>query len=284
MRNNNSQERYFDTNYHNKIVLKNKKYLGLRKNNIFKKNSKVNPLISIITVVRDGKRLEKTIKSVLSQNYKNIEYIIVNGGNSLKDKKIIERYQSKIDFCINEKDKGIFDAMNKGIKVSTGEYIGFLNCDDYYYKNSINILIEYIRKFPNADFIFGSVKKKKINHSFHPEKIKWKFNIYPAHSVGFFIKSSTQKKIGLYNTNFRYSADYDLIYKMIVNHNFQGICTKPKEILGSFDLDGFSSKIPFHSQSIEEIKIRLHNKQNLFFISLIILKKIILFFYKKIND
>ena len=51
--------------------------------------------------------------------------------------------------------------MNKGIKVSTGEYIGFLNCDDYYYKNSINILIEYIRKFPNADFIFGSVKKKK---------------------------------------------------------------------------------------------------------------------------
>ena len=81
--------------------------------------------------------------------------------------------------------------------------------------------------------------KKKINHSFHPEKIKWKFNIYPAHSVGFFIKSSAQKKIGLYNTNFRYSADYDLIYKMIVNHNFQGICTKPKEILGSFDLDGF---------------------------------------------
>ena len=78
MRNNNSQERYFDTNYHNKIVLKNKKYLGLRKI-IFLKNSKVNPLISIITVVRDGKRLEKTIKSVLSQNYKNIEYIIVNG-------------------------------------------------------------------------------------------------------------------------------------------------------------------------------------------------------------
>ena len=54
--------------------------------------------------------------------------------------------------------------MNKGIKVSTGEYIGFLNCDDYYYKNSINILIKYIRKFPNADFIFGSVKKK--NKSF----------------------------------------------------------------------------------------------------------------------
>ena len=57
--------------------------------------------------------------------------------------------------------------MNKGIKVSLEKYIG-LNCDDYYYKNSINILIKYIRKFPNADFLFGSVKKK-INHSFHPE-------------------------------------------------------------------------------------------------------------------
>jgi len=75
--------------------------------------------------------LNKTIKSVLSQGYKNIEYIIINGGDSIKDKKINERYQNKIDFCINEKDKGIYDAMNKGIKVSTGKYIGFLNCDDF---------------------------------------------------------------------------------------------------------------------------------------------------------
>ena len=264
MENYNLQKKYFDTNYCNKIDLKKKKYKGLRKNNIFKKNSKLNPLISIITVVRNGSKLEKTIKSVLSQNYKNIEYIIINGGSSIKDKKIIEKYQNKLDFCIIEKDKGIFDAMNKGIKVSTGEYIGFLNCNDYYYKNSINILIKYIRKFPNADFIFGSVKKEKINHSFHPDKIKWKFNIYPAHSVGFFIKSSAQKNIGFYNTKFRYSADYDLIYKMIVNHKFQGICTKPKEILGSFEPGGFSSRIPFLYQSIEEIKIRHHNKQNLF--------------------
>jgi glycosyltransferase involved in cell wall biosynthesis len=284
MKNYNSQERYFDINYHNKIDIKNKKYLGLRKNNIFKKNSKLNPLVSIITVVYNGKKLNKTIKSVLSQGYKNIEYIIINGGDSIKDKKIIERYQNKIDFCINEKDKGIYDAMNKGIKVSTGKYIGFLNCDDFYYKNSINILIKYIRQFPNADFIFGSVKKVKIYHSFHPKKLRWKFNIYPAHSVGFFIKSSTQKKIGLYNTNFKYSADYDLLYRMIVNYGFQGICTKPKEVLGSFATGGFSSKTPFHTQSIEEIKIRLHNKQNLFFIFLIIIKKIIIFLYKKIND
>ncbi len=284
MKNYNSQERYFDKNYHNKIDIKNNKYLGLRKNNIFKKNSKLNPLISVVTIVYNGKKLDKTIRSVLSQSYKKIEYIIINGGDSIKDKKIIERYQNKIDFCINEKDKGIYDAMNKGIKVSTGKYIGFLNCDDYYYKNSINILIKYIRQFPNADFIFGSVKKNKIHHSFNPKKLKWKFNIYPSHSVGFFIKSSAQKKIGLYNTNFKYSADYDLIYKMIVNHDFQGVCTKPNEVLGSFEPGGFSSKTPFHTQSIEEIKIRLHNKQNFFFVFLIIIKKIIIFLYKKIND
>jgi len=71
---------------------------------------------------------------------------------------------------------------------------------------------------------------------------------------------------------------------MIVNYGFQGICTKPKEVLGSFATGGFSSKTPFHTQSIEEIKIRLHNKQNLFFIFLIIIKKIIIFLYKKIND
>jgi len=284
MKNFNSQERYFDINYINKIDLNNKKYLGLRKKNIYKKNSDLSPLISIITVVYNGKKLNKTIKSVLNQNYQNIEYIIINGGNSIKDKKIIKKYQNKIDLCINEKDEGIYDAMNKGIKVSTGKYIGFLNCDDFYYKNSINILVKYIRRFPNADFIFGSVKKKKINHSFHPKKIKWKFNIYPAHSVGFFIKSSAQKKIGFYNTIFKYSADYDLIYRMIVKHGLKGISTKPKEVLGSFEPGGFSSKTSFYLQSVEEIKIRFHNKQNLFFVLLILIKKTIIFLYKKIND
>ena len=101
---------------------------------------------------------------------------------------------------------------------------------------------------------------------FWPNKIKWKFNIYPSHSGGFFITKEAQKKIGFYNLKFKYSSDRDLIYRMIVKHKLNGICTKKSEILAKFDLGGISSKIGFFNKLLEETKIRLHNKQNFLFV------------------
>ena len=92
--------------------------------------------ISIITVCYNSqKTIEKTIKSVLSQSYKNFEYIIIDGGSTDNTIEIIKKYKKKIDVFKSKKDKGIYDAINKGIKYSTGSVVSILHSDDIFYDN-----------------------------------------------------------------------------------------------------------------------------------------------------
>ena len=110
---------------------------GLRKNGHFKKSNSNRPLISIITVVMNGAQfLENTILSVIEQNYDNIEYIVVDGGSSDKTLKIIKKYEHIIDYWISENDNGIYDAMNKGLNLSRGEWINFMNAGDLLIKGA----------------------------------------------------------------------------------------------------------------------------------------------------
>ena len=99
--------------------------------------------------------------------------------------------------------------------MSKGEIISGLNSKDIHYPNALNTINKYFNN-NSIDFLFGAVKKKKINYKFEPDKIFYRFNIYPSHSCSFFIKSSAQKKLGYYNTQYEYCADYDMFYKMIV--------------------------------------------------------------------
>lgn len=93
--------------------------------------NKIDPKISIVTICYNSvKCIEKTIRSVLSQTYPNIEYIIIDGGSTDGTKEIIEKYSSKISYWCSEKDNGIYDAMNKGIRKATGEWINFMNSGD----------------------------------------------------------------------------------------------------------------------------------------------------------
>ena len=109
-------------------------------------------LISIVTVVKNGEHtLEKCIQSVLSQSYKNVEYILINGNSTDKTNQIIEKYKHKINIILKEDDKGIWDAMNKGIMLSNGDIIGFLNSDDYYYNDALETVNNY---FSNHILIF----------------------------------------------------------------------------------------------------------------------------------
>ena len=94
------------------------------------------PLISIITVIyNDGKKLEETILSILSQTYDNLEFIIIDGSSTDETIDIIKKYEDKIDYWISEKDSGIFDAMNKGILAAKGDYINFMNAGDFFITN-----------------------------------------------------------------------------------------------------------------------------------------------------
>jgi glycosyltransferase involved in cell wall biosynthesis len=111
---------------------------GLRINGKYKSGTREMPLVSIITVVLNGaKYIEQTIKSILDQNYANIEYIIVDGGSTDGTLEILKRYNDKIDYWVSERDKGIYFAMNKGISFAKGELIGILNADDFYLEGAV---------------------------------------------------------------------------------------------------------------------------------------------------
>jgi glycosyltransferase involved in cell wall biosynthesis len=240
------------------------------------KNKKYkNPLFSIITVVYNGEKyLEKTIESVIKQKFKNFEYIVIDGGSTDNSVKIIEKFEKKIDYWVSEKDRGIYDAFNKGMRVSKGKFIGFINSDDIYKKNALKIISNYIEKNQQADFIFGSVKKHwGVLYGYKPHKIKYSWGFYSSHSTGFFIKRKVAEKVGFYNIKYKYHADYDYFYRLIVKNKMKGISTKKNEIVGVFRRGGFSSKISFWKKLKEDIRIRYDNGQNIFLLILIFSNK-----------
>ena len=226
--------------------------------------------ISIITVTKNSEQyLEKNILSVSKQKYKNYEHIIIDGKSTDRTIDIINRHKKKIKYFISEKDKGLYDAMNKGIKKSTGDIIGILNSDDVYYNETLDIVNKYFNKYKKLDFLFGSVNKYKLLHGYYPQKIKWSFGFYSTHSIGFFIKKEAHKKVGFYNIKYKYSADYDLFYRLIVKKKLIGMATKKSEVFGRFRSGGLSSRIRYIDFLKECTQIRLDNKQNFFIVYLI---------------
>jgi len=235
----------------------------------FKKNK-----ITIITVVKNSlDKIERCIQSVINQNYDNIEYIIIDGGSNDGTIDIIKKYSDKIDKVIIENDNGIWDAMNKGLKIAKGDIVGFLNSDDTYNQNTLKIVNNYFNNF-QIDFLFGSVKKYKVMHGFSPWKIKYSFGFYTSHSVGFFINLDKHKEVGFYNSKY-FSADLDIFYKIIVKHKMKGIASKKIEIFGEFSRGGYSSKINYIDHLFDLNQIRIDNGQNKFLVYALFLIKII---------
>ena len=177
---------------------------GLRKRGILKKDKKNFPLVSVITVVLNNKKfLEQSINSVQNQSYKNHEHIIIDGKSTDGTVKILRKNNSKIDYWISEKDRGLYYAMNKGMKLSCGSLIVMLNSDDIFYKRALKIATSYFNRNKNIDFLFGSVIKYKLLYGYRPWKIRWSFGFYSTHSICFFIKKKSQKKVGYYNTKYK---------------------------------------------------------------------------------
>ncbi len=225
---------------------------------------------SIITVVLNAKEdFIETINSLRKQKFKDFEYIVIDGGSTDGTKNIIEKNLDIIDKWKSEKDLGIYDAMNKGISLCEGDYIGIINSGDKYEPNGLNIINSYLKK-NNYDFIFGSVMKKILRYGYRKYRIYWNFDFYSSHSSGFFIKRSSQNKLGNYNLKYKISADYDLFYRMIIKEKMVGIATKKNEIVGNFKSGtSYSSKFSFLEHLNEETQIRLDNNQNIFVVILV---------------
>ena len=229
--------------------------------------------ISIITVVKNSvSTIEKSIESVIKQNYNNIEYIIIDSNSDDGTSEVISNFKNKIKY-IREKDESLWDAMNKGLKIASGDIVGFLNADDFYYENSLEIVNEYFNN-KEIDFLFGGVKKYKLMSVFNPKIIKYSFGFYTSHSVGFFIKRKLHLKVGLYNKKYL-SADLDFFYKMIVNFKLKGCGTSKNEILGEFSKGGFSSKINYLDHLKDLNQIRIDNNQGKIFVYFLFLIKIL---------
>ena len=243
-------------------------------------------LLSIITVVKnDVHNIEKTIKSIISQKNKKIEYIIIDGNSNDGTYQIINKYKKKIDKLVTEKDNGIYHAMNKGIKFANGKYIGFCNSGDLIKKGGMNIITKNL--LDDVDILFATVKrhylgKTIIKSGFNLHRLKYNFDFATSHSTGFYIKSKFHKVFGKYDTNFRCSSDYDFYYRVLINKKLNIRSTPKNKIIGIVQRGGFSSTLSPMEHLKEETKIRVKNKQNLIFILLIYINSLLKIFIKKI--
>ena len=230
----------------------------------------MNKFFSIITVTLNAENdLKETIESLKNQEFKDFEYIIIDGKSSDNTDKLIKINNHIVDKYLIEKDHGIYDAMNKGLNLATGKYIGFLNAGDKYTPDGLKIIHEYLNS-KDVDFIFGTVKKKILKYGFRKRRIFYNFDFYTSHSSGFFIKKKSQDLLGYYNTKYKISADYDLFYKMIVKNKMKGMATKKNELIGLFKSgSSYSSKFDFLEHLYEETQIRIDNNQNKLFVFLI---------------
>jgi glycosyltransferase involved in cell wall biosynthesis len=202
-----------------------------------------NLLVSVVTIVRNGEyEIEETIKSVLKQNYKHIEYIIIDGNSTDNTMNIINRYKNNISYIVSEADFGIFDAINKGVQIASGDLIGLIHSGDSYEPNTIKIVAETFIK-TNADIIYGDMYSKEVidavvitkRHIANHTNLKNKMSIFHPST---FIKRKCYKEIGLYNTKYLLAADYDYLLKLyLLGKHFHHI-NKPLAIFLTGGLSG----------------------------------------------
>ncbi len=199
-------------------------------------NSKT--LVSIITVSFNSvKTIEKTILSVLNQTYKNIEYIIIDGGSTDGTIDIIKKYQDKIKYWISEKDEGIYDAMNKGTLIANGYYLNFMNSDDFFFSNTtIGECIPFLDG--KYDIVYGDVEVRYDDFKFIKKKLSPKYLwMGPANHQSSFIKRETMLKYK-YNTLNKMVADFEFF--LTVHYN-QGKLLKINKTIASYSSNGISS-------------------------------------------
>lgn len=218
------------------------------------------PLVSIITPsYNQGNYLEETINSVLSQSYKKIQYIVVDGLSTDSSSLIIKKYQAHISNIVIEKDSGQSDAINKGFKLANGDYIGWINSDDLLDKYAIERSIDILRKNNEIDFIYGNVKliDKNSNQIGTLKGASVRFPdllldvSVPIPQQGSLWKKSIYETLGGLDPSYHYALDRDYFLKICSNFNSLYI----NEELGCFRMHEYSKSVANTKGWIMEIPI-----------------------------
>lgn len=182
------------------------------------------PKVSIVTVVYNGaETIEDTIRSVLSQDYPNIEYVIIDGASTDGTLEKVAPYRSHVDILISESDNGLWDAMNKGLRTATGDIVGILNSDDVYAgPDVISRVVTAFREHPGVRGVYGNLKY--MDKGLEKVIRDWKSRPYdktffpggemPPHPT-LFLEKSVYEEIGYLDLNFRLGADYEFTFRAL---------------------------------------------------------------------
>jgi glycosyltransferase involved in cell wall biosynthesis len=249
--------------------------------------------ISIITVCYNSSEyIRSAVESVRYQSYPNLEYIVIDGGSTDATLDILYEYKYLISHLISGPDSGIYDAMNKGLALASGDVVGILNSDDFFLNSDV---LENVAKVfdqnPHVDMVLGNVDFVSLNDlenpirlyssaNFHPWKLR--FGLMPAHP-GAFIKKSAYNRVGQYKLGYKISADFDIFVRLLLINQctfkkFSGTLVRMR--MGGISTSGFASNFLSTKEmlrSFDENNIY----SNYFFISLRFLFKLPQFF--KIN-
>jgi glycosyltransferase involved in cell wall biosynthesis len=207
--------------------------------------------ISIITVTyNSGSTISDTLQSVKIQDYHNIEHILVDGGSKDDTVSKIKAFPHVAKW-VSEKDKGLYDAINKGIKMATGNIIGLLHSDDFFPNNNVVSRIAKQFKENNVDAVYGDIafvkqdNTSKIVRLYSSRKFsprKFAYGYMPAHP-SFYVKKKVYDEFGLYKLDYKIAADYELLMRLIYKNNIS--YTYMNEVLVHMRTGGLSNKTFF---------------------------------------
>lgn len=200
-------------------------------------------LVSVITpCFNSEKTIERTLQCIQNQTYQNIEYIIIDGGSTDRTLDIIRQFQESALpnlILVSEKDQGIYDAMNKGIKIAKGKLIGIVNSDDYYQDNTVELAVSHCMQDNNYQVIYGMQRsligeKEKTVFIHHHEFLKEQMITHPT----CFVTKKTYDDLGVFNLQYRSSADYDLMLRFWESGKV--VFTPIYEVMSNFQMGGMS--------------------------------------------
>lgn len=246
--------------------------------------------VSLITVCYNSERtIEDTLKSISGQTYKDIEYIVIDGGSTDSTCSIIEKYSSHIAIYKSEKDKGLYDAMNKGVLLATGDIVGILNSDDVY--ENENVISEVVDNFSaDVDAVFSDLvivdkdnldRVERYYSSSYFSKKLIRFGLMLPHPT-FFVRKKYYNELGLYDTSLPVAADFDLILRFVMSglklKRINNVLVRMRN--GGKSNGGIASRV---KQNIEVMEACRKNNiyTNLLFISLKVPFKLSSFFFSK---
>ncbi|RYG20876.1 MAG: glycosyltransferase [Chitinophagaceae bacterium] len=238
--------------------------------------------ISIITVVYNGEAfLEDCIKSVIGQDYKNTEYIVVDGGSTDGSLKIIDRYQDHIHQFVSEKDKGMYDALNKGIRMASGDVVGVLHADDLFASTDVISSIANCFLAQKPDALYGNLNYVDPLNT-HKVIRKWISKPYPKNGIAlgwmpahptFYVKRSLFEQLGNYSLNYDSAADYELMVRFLYKHHIKAVFLN--KLIVNMRTGGMSNATLTHRYKglVNDYKALVSNKVPLAIIT-VLLKKL----------